>query len=137
MQDTNKSHDFYTALAEGQLMGSVCSECGAQHIPHRRICPQCHGVQHETFQFSGEGTLVAFTVIRVPPTHMAQAGYHTKNPYCVGIVELTEGPRVAAQILDVNLDAPETINIGTPLKMTTITRGEGETQGTFLAFKPA
>lgn len=80
--------------------------------------------------------MVAYTVISIPPVAMVKAGYDSKNPYCVGIVELAEGPRISAQILDVDLDQPENILIGEEMSMATITRGDDGTEKTFLAFKP-
>jgi len=68
---------------------------------------------------------------------MAEAGYSSKNPYCVGVVELSEGPRVSAQILDVDVHHPENIKIGLSLEMTTLTRVENEQEIPFLAFRPA
>jgi uncharacterized protein len=130
------SKDFYKALDSGELIGSKCLECGAYTVPQRQICPKCHSDQTEIVTFSGMGKLAAYTVISVPPVKMAQAGYNGNNPYCVGIVTLDEGPRVSAQILDVDLHQPEKITIGTDLVMTTIKRDEGEGQTTYLAFKP-
>lgn len=130
------SKDFYIALEQGDLIGSHCQDCGTHIVPQRRICPKCHSENTEIISYDGSGKLVAYTVVFVPSVRMAEEGYSAKNPYCVGIVELAAGPRVSAQIIDVDLDHPEKIVIGTPLKMTTITRGEGEDQSTFLAFKP-
>ena len=134
---TMMSKEFFKALADGKLIGSRCKKCGAVSVPQRQICPKCHSTDSEIITLSGKGKLVAFTVISVPPVAMANAGYDAKNPYCVGIVELEEGARISAQILDVDMAAPEEIKIGTPLTMTTITRGEDEAQESFLAFKPA
>lgn len=134
---TMLSKEFFKALTDGKLIGSKCKQCGAVSVPQRQICPKCHSIDSEIIALTGKGKLVAFTVISVPPVMMANAGYDAKNPYCVGIVELDEGARVSAQILDVNMSAPEEIKVGMPLSMTTINRGEGEAQETFLAFKPA
>jgi len=87
--------------------------------------------------FSGQGKLAAYTVISVPPVKMAKAGYDGKNPYCVGVVTLSEGPRISAQILDMDLAHPENIKIGTDLQMAIIKREEDGIQNTYLAFKPA
>lgn len=133
---TMNCKDFYTALEDERLLGSRCQECGELTIPARLICPNCHSNQIEAYSYSGKGKLVAFTVIFVPPVLMAEAGYDAKNPYCSGIVELSEGPRISAQILDVDMKQPENIRIGTPMMMTTITRGAEEQQKTYLAFKP-
>ena len=133
---TMNSKDFYKALDQGSLIGARCQKCGTFVVPQRRICPKCHSEDTEIVSYSGSGKLVAYTVIFVPPARMAEVGYSAKNPYCVGIVELTEGPRVSAQILDVDVENPENITIGTPLEMTTISRGEGDEQAKFLAFRP-
>ena len=133
---TMNSKDFYHALENDDLIGSQCLACGRHTVPQRQICPQCNSENTQIVAFFGVGKLVAYTVIYVPPVRMAEEGYSAKNPYCVGIVELEEGNRVSAQILDVDLVHPEKIEIGTPLEMVTITRTEGEIQKSFLAFKP-
>jgi len=128
---------FDQAIAEDQLIGSHCLVCGNISIPQRQICSNCHSDQVERIQMDGKGTLSAFTVIYVPPTSMAEAGYNAKNPYCVGIVTLGEGPRISAQIIGLDLSDPETIKIGLTLKQTSVVRGEGESAKKFLAFEPA
>lgn len=131
------SKAFNQAIEEDVLIGSQCLDCGNISIPQRQICPKCHSNQAERIQTNGMGTLAAFTVIYVPPTSMADAGYNTKNPYCVGIVKLGEGPRISAQIVGLDLSDPSSIKIGMPLKQTFVVRGEGESAKKFLAFEPA
>ena len=130
------SKDFNKALENNLLIGSKCTQCGSYAIPQRGICPKCHSENTELIHFSGNGKLVAFTVIYVPPVKMAEAGYNNKNPYCSGIVELEEGPRISAQILDVDLLNPNKIKIGTALEMNMITRKEGDNLKSYLAFHP-
>jgi len=134
---TMQSKDFDKALNQEMLIGSHCLNCGENAVPQRQICPQCRSEKTEIISFSGRGKLVAFTVISVPPVKMAQAGYSAKNPYCSGIVELVEGPRISAQIHDVDMQNPENIKIGTPLTMTILKRNELDSQSSYLAFKPA
>jgi len=130
------STEFMKALENKHLIGGKCQDCGHYCIPQRQVCPKCHSQNMDVVSYSGLGKLMAYTVIYVPPVDMANAGYDGKNPYCSGIVELIEGPRISAQILDVDLDNPENIEIGSQLMMTTITRGEDENQTSFLAFSP-
>ena len=127
---------FNQAIAENQLIGSHCLVCGNISVPQRQICPNCHSDQVELIKTDGRGTLSAFTVIYVPPTSMVEAGYNAKNPYCVGIVALGEGPRISAQIVGLDLNSPENISIGMPLKQTFVVRGEGDAAKKFLAFEP-
>jgi hypothetical protein len=130
------SNDFYTALENGTLIGSRCLDCDTLAIPQRQICPKCLGSNTEIVEYSGKGRLSAFTVVFVPTVQMAQYGYNAKNPYCVGVVELEEGPSISAQILDVDLNQPDNIKIGTNLIMTTVTHGDDGNVKTLLAFKP-
>ena len=90
------SKDFFKALEAEQLIGSHCLDCGTMAVPQRQICPKCLGSKTEVVNLSGKGTLSAFTVIHVPSVMMAQAGYDARNPYCVGVVELDEGPKISA-----------------------------------------
>lgn len=129
--------EFHQAIAEDILIGFRCLNCGKISIPQRQICPNCHSEQAERIEAKGLGNLAAFTVIYVPPTSMAEAGYNSKNPYCVGIVRLEEGPRISAQIINLDLSDPATIEIGLALKQTFIIRGEGESAKKYLAFEPA
>jgi uncharacterized OB-fold protein len=126
---------FYQFLGERKLMGSQCQSCGTLHVPPRAICPDCYGADMEWVEMSGEGELVAFTTIHIAPTAMIEAGYDRKNPYCTGIVQLAEGPAVSAQILGVDPTKPQEIEIGTPLRVAFIQRGEGEQARTYLAFE--
>ena len=67
---------------------------------------------------------------------MRAQGYDRKNPYCSGVVELKEGARVDARIEGVDTQNPETIKIGTPLKVQFLHRPEDGPARTYLAFKP-
>lgn len=136
MEYTMDSKQFFTALADGKLIGAKCTQCGTSTIPQRQICPHCQSDDVELIEFCGKGKLAAYTVISVPPVAMAEAGYDAKNPYCVGIVTLDEGPRISAQILNVDVFNPQTIKIGSAVQMTTIKRGEEGAEKTFLAFEP-
>jgi uncharacterized OB-fold protein len=96
----------------------------------------------EWAQLSGRGKLVAFTVIGVGPIPMLEAGYNRDNPYCAGIVEVEEGPRVSAQILGVDVGDPKNIKIGTPVTAEFVERGSwhfveelAKTKKMYLAFK--
>jgi hypothetical protein len=126
---------FYEFVAEEKLMGARCRSCGALHVPPRALCPACFGGELDWEEMSGRGRLVAFTTVHIAPTAMIEAGYGRKNPYCAGIVQLAEGPAVSAQILGVDPARPAEIEIGTPLHVAFVQRGEGEQARTYLAFE--
>ncbi|HZW02418.1 MAG TPA: Zn-ribbon domain-containing OB-fold protein [Anaerolineaceae bacterium] len=126
---------FYHFLNEGRLMASRCPH-GSLYVPPRPMCPEdLHG-QMEWVELSGRGRLAAYSIIYIGPSEMIAAGYDRKNPYCAGVVELEEGPKISAQILDVDVTHPETIRIGTPLEAAYIQRGQGDASQTYLAFRP-
>ncbi len=127
---------FYKQLGEHKLVGSRCRKDGQLYCPPRPLCSRDHQADMESVEMSGFGKLSAFTVVHVAPSAMLAAGYDRKNPYCVGIVELAEGPSVSAQILGVDVSHPEQIRIGMPLHVTFVERGEGQARQTFLAFEP-
>ena len=126
---------FSQFLGEGKLMGSRCQSCAALHVPPRAMCPACFGAEMAWEEMRGEGKLVAFTTVHIAPTAMLEAGYDRKNPYCTGIVELAEGPRISAQILGIDASHPEEIAVGMPVHIALVQRGEGEARQTYLAFE--
>ena len=125
---------FNQYLAEHKLMGVCCPACHATYLPPRAICPACHGEALEWVELSGRGKLAAFTSIYVGPSAMVAEGYDRNNPYVSGIVETEEGAKISARILGLDARQPDVAWIGTPLVVTFIDRGEGDTKSTVLAF---
>ncbi|MBN2198254.1 MAG: Zn-ribbon domain-containing OB-fold protein [Candidatus Aminicenantes bacterium] len=76
-----------------------CKNCGFVAFPPRVICPRCRGREFDTVVLPDQGKLLTYTVIRVPPQPFAD-----QAPYAVGIVELENGVRVTAQIVDIEFD---------------------------------
>jgi len=127
---------FVQYLMEERLMGSRCTSCGSLFVPPRQICTKCSAAELEWAEVPGRGRLAAFTCIAVGPPFMLNEGYGRKRPYCTGVVELEEGPRVVARIEGVDAAQPEAIKIGMPLIVKYLHRGEGAERTTFLAFAP-
>ena len=127
---------FEAFLKEEKLMGSKCKSCGKLFVPPRPICIDCSATDMEWVEVKGDGKLSAFTCIAVGPPAMKEEGYTRDHPYCTGVVELEEGPRVAARIEDIDTSNPESIKVGMPLKVKFLHRGEGDRSRTVLAFNP-
>jgi uncharacterized OB-fold protein len=117
---------FYRFLDQKKLMGSKCKKCGALHLPPRPLCGQCWGNEMEWFQFSGKGKLASFSVVRVGTTMFEQKGFSRDNPYCWGLIQLNEGPRISALLLHADLFRPESITIGQPLEVVFPEKPAGE-----------
>ncbi|MEJ2261966.1 MAG: Zn-ribbon domain-containing OB-fold protein [Anaerolineales bacterium] len=125
---------FNQFLNEKKLVGSRCVNCKALYLPPRAICPRCHGDEMEWMNLSGEGKLAAFTAVYIAPTFMTRQGYGRDNPYVTGVVELDEGVKISARILDVDAKNGDTIQVGMAVEVEFIEMGaEGRVN---LGFKP-
>jgi uncharacterized OB-fold protein len=123
-------------LNEEKLMGSRCKTCDALFLPPRPICVTCHGTDMEWVEVEGNGTMSAFTCISIGPSFMTQEGFNRKNPYCSGVVKLKDGVKVDARIEGVDTQAPEKIQVGTPMKVKYLHRQKEGVEKTYLAFEP-
>lgn len=96
-----------------RLIGSECNGCGSIYFPPRPVCPKCRResvgkmVQR---QLSGRGTVLTHTVV-----HQPADGFELQAPYVMAIVQLEEGCRVMAQIVDAS---PDALKAGLPVEAT-------------------
>src|SRR3989338_5534765 len=67
-----------------------------RRIPKRNICPKCRRKgKIEEKQYAGKGKIYSFTEIFAPP-----AGFEDQAPYVLAIIELEEGPKLTAQVVN-------------------------------------
>ena len=116
LRDFN-STSFYAYLIKGKLMGVRCKQCTQLSVEPRPLCPSCHSSDIEWHEFCGTGHLSTFTCISIVPVRMEQKGYGRNNPYCSGVVTLTEGPRISAKLSQVDASNPQTIKSGMSLRI--------------------
>jgi uncharacterized OB-fold protein len=93
-----------------RLEAARCSSCGKVHYPPRVACSACGSTEFETIVLPREGTIVTFTVVRVPP-----AGFTEQTPLPIALVELMKGVRIMVQIGDIA--DPEDLEIGMPVRL--------------------
>lgn len=80
-----------------RLIGSTCKTCNTNYFPTRILCPKCRRKgKIEKREFVGKGKIYSFTEISAPP-----AGFEEQAPYVLAIIQLEEGPRLTAQVVDV------------------------------------
>lgn len=120
------SDSFYQYVKERKLMASRCKGCGALYLPPKALCGRCQTTDMEWAALSGRGKLVAFTTIAVGLSEMMKEGFDRHNPYCSGVVELEEGPRISARILGVDAKRPEGIAVGSPARIDFLQDEEGK-----------
>lgn len=78
-----------------RLVGTKCTTCNGNFFPPADFCPQCRRKgKIEKFQFSGNGEVLSYTVIRVAPE-----GFESYAPYAVAIIKLDEGTNISGQII--------------------------------------
>ncbi|MEO8187335.1 MAG: Zn-ribbon domain-containing OB-fold protein [Burkholderiaceae bacterium] len=102
---TQATQPFWDAAAQGKLIFQRCGECNNALSTPRLFCTHCmaESVQWETS--TGLGSIYTFTVNhRAANAHMAD-----KVPYVVAVVQLDEGVRMMANIVNVE---PQSVRIG-------------------------
>lgn len=101
-----------------RLVGLRCTVCGRVNFPPRATCKYCcRGQTFEPVQLSGRGSVYTYTVIAgggAPPEFALES--LVRGRYPVAVVELEEGPRVIAQLVNVH---PDEVRVGMPVEMVT------------------
>ena len=99
------SRPYWEAAKRHELMMPRCNDCGKFVFYPRIHCPHCKGTSLTWQKLSGRGTIYSYTVPRVPIT----PAYKDSVPYVVALIDLDEGPRMMANIIDCD---PEQVSIG-------------------------
>ncbi|MBI3456218.1 MAG: Zn-ribbon domain-containing OB-fold protein [Candidatus Rokubacteria bacterium] len=96
--------EFFDGVRAGQLVVQRCAACGELAVPPRVLCSACHGREWERVSLRGEGEVVSFTVIRVPPGRFAG-----QAPYAIAVVRLPEGVSLLGRVSGI---APDALRVG-------------------------
>jgi len=84
------------------LIGNKCESCKRVFFPPREACPYCRRKsmgKMKDFMLNGKGKIITYSII-----HTGPEAFEEQIPYPVAIVELDEGPKVTAQIVDCDTD---------------------------------
>ncbi len=99
---------FWEAAQEHRLRLPRCLSCRAWYWPPGPVCPTCFSDRIGWRTVRGRGVVASWTVV-----HQAWfASFADDIPYAVAQVELAEGPRLTAALVDI---APEAIRVGLPV----------------------
>ena len=100
---------FYEGLKAGELRLQKCGDCGRFHYPPGPVCPDCFSDAVEWTKTSGRGTVSSWVVV-----HKGWfPAFEADIPYNVVQIELEEGPRLTANVVDI---APDALKIGTKVE---------------------
>ena len=75
------------------LFGSQCGDCAAKQFPPVEVCPECMSENITRLALASRGTLYSWSLV-----HAAPRGWTV--PYIAAYVDLPEGVRVFAHIVD-------------------------------------
>jgi hypothetical protein len=84
---------FFDALADGELLGGVCDECGQVLLPPRPACYACGSRAVDVEAQSPEGEVFSYTAV-----HAAPPAFAADAPYTVAVVELADGGRLLGRV---------------------------------------
>lgn len=82
-----------------RLEGSKCKKCGHVFYPPKPSCPYCGYNDTERIALPRKGRVISWTVEYTVPE-----GYREYAPIVIGLIELENGTKVIAPIVDVEVD---------------------------------
>lgn len=110
-------------LAERKLALPRCTDCGTLIWYPRARCPHCMSESLAWEELSGTGTVHSYTVNR-----RGHGEYAGRDPFVIAYVELAEGPRVLSHV---DVDDPESVRVGTPVRLRRGLSEDGRVRLTF------
>lgn len=99
---------FWEGVERHQLLIQRCTGCGTLRHPWLPGCNACGGLDWDTVEASGEGTVYSYVVMHYPPFPAFDP------PYAVGLIELAEGVRIVSNVVGVPYDK---VRIGLPVRL--------------------
>ena len=107
---TPDNRPFWEGARRHELRLQRCEGCGRFRYPPGPVCPGCLSERAEWSRMSGRGAVSSWVVF-----HKAYfPAFADEIPYAVVQVELEEGPRLTANLVDV---PPAEIRIGLPVEV--------------------
>jgi Predicted nucleic-acid-binding protein containing a Zn-ribbon len=104
---------FFDALADGDLLGGVCADCGEVLLPPRPACYACGGRNVVVEPQPQTGSIYTYTEVRTPPP-----AFEDDAPYTVAVVELDSGGRIIGRVTadydDVAIGDPVELRVREP-----------------------
>lgn len=97
---TADNRPFWEATKRHELRLQRCGSCGRFRYPPAPVCPDCLSDRAEWTRVSGRGTITTFIVMH----KVYFASFAADVPYHVVQVQLEEGPRLTANLVDVPND---------------------------------
>ena len=103
---------FWDSLRAHAMQLQRCVECDRFVYYPRPLCPKCSSANLVWTPVSGRGSVHAFTI----PYRHPDPAFGTRVPYVVVLVELEEGARMLANLVEVE-PGPESVSVGLPVEI--------------------
>jgi uncharacterized protein len=98
-QPTVETEAFWQGAREGRLLIQHCKDCRQHQFYPRPYCIKCLSENIAWTRCSGKGKIYTFTINHRAGNEFMQG----KTPYVVAIIELEEGVRLMANIVEGDL----------------------------------
>jgi uncharacterized OB-fold protein len=112
---------------EGVLLGMKCQECGEHFFGAPSFCLKCTSDNLKPIELSKEGVVTTYTIVRQAPP-----GWQGDVPYLLAAVQVPEGPRVTAEVVDC---PEEAIKVGLPVELTVRVGGKDKEENEVVVYK--
>ncbi|MEV0175040.1 bifunctional MaoC family dehydratase N-terminal/OB-fold nucleic acid binding domain-containing protein [Streptomyces sp. NPDC050803] len=99
---------FWEGVRHHRLLIQRCTGCGTLRHPWLPGCNACAGLDWDTVEASGAGTVYSYVVMHHPPFPAFDP------PYAVALIELAEGVRMTGNVVGVPYDK---VRIGLPVRL--------------------
>ncbi|QKH34159.1 Zn-ribbon domain-containing OB-fold protein [Achromobacter pestifer] len=109
-QPTRITQPYWDAAKESRLVIQQCGCCKARQFFPREFCTACLSDSIEWIESAGQGTVYTYTINR----RASNAALSEKVPYVVAMIDLDEGVRMMANIID---SPPEAVRIGSRVRV--------------------
>lgn len=109
-QSTRITQPYWDAARQNRLVVQQCGCCKTRQFYPREFCTACLSDSLEWIDCGGGGTVYTYTINRRP----SNAALSEKVPYVVAMIDLDEGVRMMANIID---SPAEAVRIGSRVRV--------------------
>jgi len=103
--------EFIDAAKAGKVLARKCKKCGELHLATVYFCQNCGNREFESAPFEGQGSIVTYTIITVPP-----AGFEKYTPYAWVVLKLNNSDLRISGFM-AGIAKPSDLPVGTKAKI--------------------
>jgi len=83
-----------------RILGNKCEQCGQEYFPPVVVCRKCHASKFSDCEMPKVGKLLSYTQQKE-----SVQGFEDQEPMTFGLLELENGVRIIAQVVDLPYDS--------------------------------